>query len=143
VICGRLRQLLKCCGVDLKKWERISMTQIIALYEPAEGTPWYFWLFTIFIFLLALSLPFLIRFVVLRRPVLNLWSAILLSFICGFIIAVFVNILFPIYQHGQIYLFAAALVYSYCAMHIGYRNYCIEKLTSDESDNEQKDEQKQ
>jgi len=104
------------------------MTQIVALYEPAVGTPWYFVLFLLFLFLLTLALPALIRFVDLRRPVINLWSAILLAFICGLNISVLCNI-FAIPQSGQIYLFAASFVYSYWIMHIGYRDYCIKRYT--------------
>ena len=165
------------------------MIQIIALYEPRVITPWYFGLFFFLFFLLALSLPFMIRFVVLRRPVINLWSAVPLTFICSFIILVLFDSVFltddelsdyeryvlsypdSLKESGltaleidvikytleqkskqknedtQTYLFiatfAVALIYSYCVMHIGYRDYCIKRLIEDETDIKSKDEQKQ
>ena len=109
------------------------MAQIVGLYEPGVGTPWYFVLFQIFFLLVTLVLPILIRFAVLRRPIINLWSAILSAFICGFLIALFANIVdintlwLAIPQSGQVYLLAASFVYSYWIMHTGYRDYCIKK----------------
>ncbi len=127
------------------------MTQIITLYEPPEGTPWYFVLFHILLFLFALLLPFLIRYVVLRRPVINLLSAIPLALICGFFIAVNSYILFPINPsigRDNASLVATCLliafcIYSYCIMHTGYIDYCIKKLIADETDKKLKDDQKQ
>ena len=184
------------------------MIHIIALYE-AGGRPWYFELFYFLFFLLGVSLPFVIRFV-LRRPVLNLWSAIPLAFICSSIIGTSLYGLFvaedelsdferyvlsdPEFLKEELsdfhrYLlsdpketgrpnleslwykyrlkeeikqkeeklkqkrenfrpfimpiFVAALVYAYCIMHVGYRDYCIKRLIADETDKKPKDEQKQ
>lgn len=127
------------------------MTQIITLYEPPEGAPWYLVLFYILLFLSLLLLPFLIRYVILRRPVINLWSAIPLAFICGFFIEVFRNILFPINPSIgrqaeswiETCLIIAFCIYSYCIMHTGYRDYCTKKLIADETDKKLKDDQKQ
>lgn len=127
------------------------MAQIFTLWEPPEGAPWYFVLFYILLFLFALLLPFLIRYVILRRPVINLWSAIPLALICGFFIEVNRHILFPIKPSiGRdnaslvgICLLIAFCIYSYCIMHTGYRDYYIKKLIEDETDKKLKDDQKQ
>lgn len=186
------------------------MIHIIALYY-AEGTiPWYFELFYFLLLLFLLLLPFLIRYVILRRPVINLWSAILLAFICGSFVGTSLCELFmaeeelsnferyvlsdPEFLKEELsdfhrYLlsdpketgrpnleslwykyrlkeeikqkeeklkqkrenfrpfimpiFVAALVYAYCIMHVGYRDYCIKRLIADETDKKPKDEQKE
>lgn len=120
------------------------MTPIIALYEPAEGTPGYFLLFVMLLFVIAWMLPFVVRCVALRRPVVNLWAAIPLAVVCGFFIAVSTNMLLPkMPGNAQIYLLAVACVYSYCIMHIGHKKYCIQKIVGNERKDKPKDEQKQ
>lgn len=171
------------------------MAQIFTLWEPPEGSPWYFVLFHILLFLFALLLPFLIRYVILRRPVINLWSAIPLALICSIIIGPSLRGLFmaeyelsdfdrlvlydpeflefvektdpktridlgwtphEIAAHKRsleeklkqrrafiIPIFVAALVYAYCIMHVGYRDYCIKRLIADETDEKPEDKQKQ
>lgn len=118
------------------------MAQIFTLYEPPQGAPWWLPLFYILLFLFALLLPFLIRYVILRRPVINLWSAIPLTLICSIFIAFNRYILFPTNPSIGIdkaalvgaWLFIAFCIYSYCIMHKGYRDYCIQKLIADETD---------
>lgn len=119
------------------------MIEILASYQLAEGTPWYFIFFVLLIFMFTLSLPVLIRLVVLRRPVINLWAAIILALFFGIIISVFAFVVantfeIVILQNMQLYLSIAFLFYSYWIMHIGYRSYCIKKMieTAEEPKND-------
>ncbi len=126
------------------------MIQIIALYQPT-GAPWYYVPLNVFLFLIALSFPFVVRFVILRRPVISLWAAIPLSFLFGLIIELFLHNLFPIklkvslhtllIHHNfplLLFLFGVACIYSYWIMHIGYRSYCIQRLIKNNTEDEPK-----
>jgi len=118
------------------------MIQVIALYQPT-GAPWYYVPLKTLLFLIALSLPFVVRFVMLRRPVINLWAAIPLSFLFGFIIYLFFYNLFPTKYHPTflLLLVGVACFYSYWIMHIGYRSYCLQRFINNNTEDEQEDEQ--
>ncbi len=106
----------------------------ISMESPAHAIPPTLKFFGFFISLITLFLPFAIRFLILRRPVLNLWSALPLAFVSGWLIvisgATFAELCqVAILNSLWVYLIVAASCYSYWAMHIGYKNYCICRLT--------------
>jgi len=111
-------------------WIQLSME------SPARAITPTIKFFGCLIWSITLFLPFAIRFLILRRPVLNLWSALPLAFVSGWLIVISGATFAELYQVAilnglWVYLIVAASCYSYWAMHIGYRDYCIRRLTDE------------